>query len=699
MGRRLILLAGTVLAVSWGVGLVLAQTAADPRQGQAQPEPPPPDPGPPPTLPPPEDPPPSPPRDPAAQAKSPSTGSATAKSPAQPRKPPDSTGSPADAPQPIQSPVEHPPGAAGTAGRPGEREPSEPAPGALPEILEPIPGQPAAPGSPSTATTPLATGPLPSPSLPGDDPLPPRTEGLPPSSRSEALRDDQAIRVQAPAVQASAPAGSGGDGPFVLPVDRLPLGRQSLGLTVDVQAPAVVNLNQETRLKIVVRNTSSTEAMGVVVRDVLPDGLKFLDSQPPAQPAGQILTWKLGTIPASTERVLTVRVLPVQVGSHDHSATVVMMAGSKSRTLVQQPKLKVEQTVKQSKVLKGGQVEFNIAVSNPGTGAARNVLIQAKLSSGLRHEEGDHIQQRIDLIKPGERKELDPVVVDALAGGEQSCTVSATSRDVTQESDEARSVQTMLVVEPRLELKLTGPSKRYTDTVAVYKIQVQNPGSAVARDIRIVATLPVGGTLISNQADSPYFVLYDRYKRRIYWTVPQLEPNSPVVIPFSVRLGGMQLFQVTARATAAGPLALAATDTFSTDVTGMADVQFQILEPRRVVDVGEMTEFEIRIKNQGSKEATQLLIAATLSEHIRLVRTGGTDEVAKGSPDGHEVVFPAIDRLPPSGELVLKLWVQGEKEGIASCHVSLMHDDLGRSTKIERTAITRITAAADTATR
>ena len=40
------------------------------------------------------------------------------------------------------------------------------------------------------------------------------------------------------------------------PVDRLPLGKQSVAVTVDVQAPSSMNLNQEASLKLIVRNTA-----------------------------------------------------------------------------------------------------------------------------------------------------------------------------------------------------------------------------------------------------------------------------------------------------------------------------------------------------------------------------------------------------------------------------------------------------------
>ncbi len=165
---------------------------------------------------------------------------------------------------------------------------------------------------------------------------------------------------------------------FTLPAEQLPMGRQSLGLTVDVVAPQVLNINQTATLKVVVKNSGSSDAKGVVVRDRLPEGLVLLSSQPEAQQIDALLSWHLGTIPAGTERVITLSVKPTKVGSFDHAATVTMLAGGKSRTLVREPKLKVEQTATSGKILKGQPVQFKIMVSNPGDGPVRNVTVQAK---------------------------------------------------------------------------------------------------------------------------------------------------------------------------------------------------------------------------------------------------------------------------------------------------------------------------------
>ena len=126
---------------------------------------------------------------------------------------------------------------------------------------------------------------------------------------------------QNPLPPAQVPAGPGAQGQpapeatpggdhFVIPPDRLPLGKQSIALTVNVQSPAFLNLNQEASLKILVKNTGSADAMGVVIRDELPIGLSFLNSQPVAQnaPNNPLLVWRLGTVPAGSERVILVRV-------------------------------------------------------------------------------------------------------------------------------------------------------------------------------------------------------------------------------------------------------------------------------------------------------------------------------------------------------------------------------------------------------
>jgi uncharacterized repeat protein (TIGR01451 family) len=558
--------------------------------------------------------------------------------------------------------------------------PALPAPA---EIAAPAPSDPldaAVERAQATGTPPAAgTHPAPTPTpTPTPAPTPVDAGPLPPAS------------VPPGQAAAAPPANSTPPESFVLPPDRLQLGRQSIGLTVDVVAPQVLNINQAANLKIVVKNNGQNDALGVVVRDELPPTLTFVSCQPePNNRIDALLTWNLGTIQAGSERVITVSVKPTAVGAFDHSATVTMMAGGKSRTVVREPKLRVEQSVSSAKILRGQPVQFKIAVSNPGDGPARNVLVQAKLSPGLRHESGEPndqnlFEQTIDLIGPGETVSLETLVADTTLGGEQSCQIAVKSPDVVAGAPEAINTQTITVVEPKLTMTVDGPKNRYTDTLATYDVTLENPGSAAARNVRVLATLPVSGRLCALPAGARF----DPQTRKLTWVRPQLDPSEKAVLSFQIRMGGIGQYQVAAEVRADG--ALLAKNHVVTDVEGLADVTFDVTEKKRVVDVDGKTVYLIKVVNSGSKTATGLQVSADLSKNIQPGPTSGTDKVANWDKSANRVVFPPIARLGPGKSIELVIQVTAVEPGIAMCHVSLTHDDLPPPSKLEHVAAFRV---------
>ena len=489
--------------------------------------------------------------------------------------------------------------------------------------------------------------------------------------------------------QTGAPPGDPGDS---LSADRFPLGIQSVAVTVDVQAPKSMNLNQEANLRIVVRNTGTSEAMNVRVLDELPDGLEHLSSLPEANVgARSLLNWSFSSLPGGSEKVITVKVKPVKTGAYDHAATVLFQTASRAQTQVFKPLLKVDQTVNKASVLKGQPVEFKIGVTNIGDGPARNVTIRAKLSPGLRHGTDDKSDEQtleltIPVLAPNQREELDPLVVDAIQGGDQSCIVTATSQDVIPFiKEEAESIKTVTVVEPKLKLTLTAPEKRFTDTIAIYEIKVENPGTAPARKVRVVATLPVSGRLVEAKG-----ARYDSETRRLQWSFDQVEPGGKAQSrSFSLRMGGVGYYEVSAEARGDGNLD--ARDRQRTEVVGMPDVNLVVSERLRVVDVGGRTTFQIRLRNYGTKEATNLKMTATLSSNLKAVETArvpegffGSNPIGSdGKPDDHTVVFldaqgHGIKKLGSQQEIIMGITVEvtGADPKVASCKVSVTHDDM-----------------------
>ena len=236
-----------------------------------------------------------------------------------------------------------------------------------------------------------------------------------------------------------------------------------------------------------------------MIQDELPEGLQYVSSLPEMHvAAGNHLSYKIPTLAAGSDKVITVKVKPTKTGPFDHAAMVRFESGCRSRTRVLEPKLKVDVVANPStgKVLKGQPVEFKVTVTNLGDGPARNVSIQAKLTPGLRHDVGskndDPVLYEIPLAEllPGRSEHLDTFVADAVIGGQQSCTVTAKSPDVVFVKEDAEMVSTIAVVVPQLELHVLGPDSRFTDTIADYEVALKNPGTAAARKIRLTVTLP-----------------------------------------------------------------------------------------------------------------------------------------------------------------------------------------------------------------
>lgn len=554
----------------------------------------------------------------------------------------------------------------------------------------PTSGDPDAPAGKAKAKAKPANAPAPA------DPFLPEgsAEPAPIGPAPEAKTDEDVMKVQAPPAgdgsnlppakepPGGAPAAAAGPAPdpkWILPADRLKAGPNTAALTVEVQAPPNANLNRPVKLKISVRNTGQGPAMGVMVYDALPEGLEFQKSEPPAASVGNILVWQLESLAAGAEKVIAVTVIPHKTGDFDHSPTVTLRTGSRARTMVKAPKLKVEILNEESgKVLKGRPVSLSVRVTNTGTGPASAVKVHADLTPGLKHESGSAIEVSFkehfnrDALGPGESETI-PLEVDAAAAGDQSCKIFAESPDV-EDSAEAHAEVPVTVVEPRLELDFDGSRERYTDTEASYTLTVSNPGTATARNVVAGAFLPnLDGRLVDR---SPSEVKWIAKERKLYWAVGDLEPGSKKEMKFKVQLGGVGIYKVDA-ATKADGCPYQSKDV-STHVVGMPDIKCQVVARTKVLDVGEETVYEVQLKNAGSKEATNLLVSAVLTENLDIVQSGGTQSSAKSSGDPqrgqHDALFPPIS-LAPGAEQVLWLRIKATKAGQAECTVKVQHDE------------------------
>ena len=117
-----------------------------------------------------------------------------------------------------------------------------------------------------------------------------------------------------------------------------------------------------------------------------------------------------------------------------------------------------------------------------------------------------------------------------------------------------------------------------------------------------------------------------------------------------------------------------------TDVLGMPDVDLVVSESKRVLDMGGTTTFQIRLRNYGTKDATNIQVTATLSPNLEVQEAGGGSKDVKVAVSRKEgaVKFDQINKLGPGKEMVLGILVKvvGEQPKLATCKVVIAHDDL-----------------------
>ena len=208
-----------------------------------------------------------------------------------------------------------------------------------------------------------------------------------------------------------------------------------------------------------------------------------------------------------------------------------------------------------------------------------------------------------------------------------------------------------------------------------------NAGTAPARSIELAAQLPAGMKFVrANHAG-----WYEERSHRVLWNLEELPPGEAgtvemVVMP--VDLGPQKI--VAAARSSDGP-----SDQMmhTVEVEGLAALFFEVTDSEDPIEVGGMTEYIVRIGNQGTKAAGGVRLTATL--------LGDLEPVDAKGPAAHHIenlafVFDPLAKLAPSEEAVFRIRVRGRREGDQRMQVQLVSDD--HPAPITKEEITRVYA-------
>lgn len=453
-------------------------------------------------------------------------------------------------------------------------------------------------------------------------------------------------------------------------------GPQTPQLTIQKFAPQEIQVGKPAVFRIEVKNVGPVAAVGVEIRDDVPKGTRLVETNPHAATGARgELVWTLGKIEPGATASVEANLMPLAEGEIGSVATVSFSASASVRTKATRPQLVVEAAAPKQ-VMIDGEMTLTITVSNPGTGVASGVVVEEHVPSGMQHPAGAELEYEVGELRPGQSQTLE-LKLTAVRAGAMSNVLIARADGVEQVKQET-PVQ---VVAPELKLAMAGPANRYLERQATYELSVSNPGTAPAKDVRLAAQLPTGLKFVSANNNAHY----DEQTRTVHWALAELpvnETGTVQLITLPVEIGQQT---VCFRGTADRALTVKHEQPILID--GIAAIRFQVIDAQDPIEVGGETTYEIRVLNQGSKDATNVRLIASLSPGLQPIAAEGPGSL-RSSVQGNQIQFDPLARLSPKVDTTYRVRVRGIAAGDHRIRVQLKTDEMQSPvTKEESTSV------------
>ena len=439
-------------------------------------------------------------------------------------------------------------------------------------------------------------------------------------------------------------------------------GVQTPVLAIEKTAPEEVQVSRPATFTTTVRNTGKVVAHGVKVIDYVPRGTQLAAAHPEfVRAADGSLVWNLGTIHPGEEASVSMKLIPVTEGEIGSVARVSFETQASARTISTRPQVQLTQILP-DRILIGKDAVVNISVTNPGSGDATGVVIEADIPPELSHVAGSELEYKVGTLRPGQTKQLKLRLKARLAGlAMNSLTIRGEGRLMD------RSVAEIEVVAPDLQVGISGPRVRYLDREATYAIQVANPGTASSQNVGLVAYLARGLKFISTDHQGEY----DATEHAVFWRLEELPPN----IQDAVKLTTVAIEAGEQKIRLEGTADLNVKDTFEhvVSVESVPELEFSVRDVADPIEVGSDTTYEIKVVNKGTRTATGIQIYMGLPESLRPVQGGGPTDLRI---EGQSAGFLPLDRLSPGAEAVFRVKARAILEGDHVVSVQMVSDDV-----------------------
>ncbi|MEN6451067.1 MAG: hypothetical protein ABFC96_11295 [Thermoguttaceae bacterium] len=424
-------------------------------------------------------------------------------------------------------------------------------------------------------------------------------------------------------------------------------------LSVETVGPRTISVGREASYEVGITNSGEVPAEGLIVYIALPTWTDVVGAGASSgtaemaganQPQGTI-QWKLGRMNAKARERLTLKIVPRQSRSFDLAVHWnYKPPASQAAIEVQEPRLLL-QLDGPREVLYGKKQLYHLKVVNTGTGSAENVVLTLlPLGTGANVP----ATYKAGLLRSKQEKTLD---VELTARQIGNLTIQVDAR--AEGGAKAELSEKVMVRRACLKVAVEGPKVQFVGTSATYTVTIRNPGNAPAHNVNLSVNLPAGARYLSGIEGAHQ----DPTGGRIDWTIDHLGPDVEQSFVLKCTMGLAGEGQIHLDATAADDLSAAAE--VAVQIQSVASLSMEVRDPSGPTPVGDEANYEIHVRNRGTREAQGVEVFAYFSRGIE--PTG-----ADGSPNRlgpGQVVFQAIPSLAPGAEAVLRVRAKADVAG------------------------------------
>ena len=425
-------------------------------------------------------------------------------------------------------------------------------------------------------------------------------------------------------------------------------GPQSPAIQVEWVKKSDSHVGQEFTCELVVKNTGSAAATNIELSAFFSENVRLLRADPKPAHTEDYLSWTLAGLAAGESESIAITMLPLSAEEITTQAEVRFSSAVSGRFDVSQPMLAVNLSGPEQ-VLIGEAASQTITVTNPGTGVASNVKIEALIPDGLEHARGTRLLMDLGALHPGESRKV-RLPLAAVAGGDHLINVSASAdADLVD-----KTITQVSVIAPQVAASIDGPSLRYLGRRATYTLNVTNDGHAETENVRLMHKVPEGFKLVSLEQGAQY----DAKNRMINWYVGHLDSGDSASLDVTFACDAIGSHTHFIRATS--EYGSVSDDQISTSVEGTPSLAMDIQDLEDPVELGTEAVYEIKVRNEGSAPASMVSLACELPAGMKLINVAGPVQF---TAERDLVVFEPIRVLGPGETVTVQIQVASEVAG------------------------------------